>query len=70
MAFMPHAMFCLQYCNQILNDCQSESDLEKRIYDVIFELNLISANMLHSVMAQLEYKLHVSFLDPGPVASS
>jgi hypothetical protein len=38
----------------------SESEMSDRLYDLIYELNQISPNVLLSVLPQLEFKLKVS----------
>lgn len=37
----------------------SESEVSDRLYDLIYELNQISPNVLLSVLPQLEFKLKV-----------
>ncbi len=37
----------------------SESDLSGRLYDLIFELNLIAPSVLFAVLPQLDFKLKV-----------
>ena len=51
---------------QFFNDClilgkETDSDMERHIYDLILELNRISKSILLSVLPQLEFKLKVSF---------
>ena len=37
----------------------SESDMSARLYDLIYELNLIASSVLLAVLPQLEFKLKV-----------
>jgi hypothetical protein len=40
----------------------SESEVSERLYDLIYQLNQISSNVLLSVLPQLEFKLKVWFV--------
>lgn len=52
--------FCLQFFNNALMlGKSSESEVSDRLYDLIYELNQISPNVLLSVLPQLEFKLKV-----------
>lgn len=45
--------------NALMLGKSSESEVSDRLYDLIYELNQISPNVLLSVLPQLEFKLKV-----------
>ena len=48
--------------NALMLGKSSESEVSDRLYDLIYELNQISPNVLLSVLPQLEFKLKVRFV--------
>ena len=53
-------LLCFQFFNNALMlGKSSESEVSDRLYDLIYELNQISPNVLLSVLPQLEFKLKV-----------
>ena len=45
--------------NALMLGKTSESDMSARLYDLIYELNLIASSVLLAVLPQLEFKLKV-----------